>query len=202
MIYLVEGARNVGKTFLIEQVLKYKTIKGYKFPYKEYYEMMFGNGIDQIGNPELFHLCIGYDLSFFDMVKKGIIKQDLIIDRSFLSHFVFAIQNGASNPEDVEKKLKHLMEYQDIFKIIYIRGENPTSDADRNKDNWVVYKKSVTEEIYDKYLDVLTNEYKTNIMYFENKFDTESIQSFINLFNTNYIAKDIIYKIKGFMNKI
>jgi len=179
----IEGARNVGKTYLIGKLTK--GMPTYKFPFAKYFNECYTVDADDEkkksmnSDRELYFLTLGYDITILDMFKNGLIGQDMIADRGILSNIIFGIQSGRISEWDGQRAWKWLCEeYGDIFEIVYIHTE-PKEDK-RNKDMWDIYDRDATMKLYDSFIESS----RTHIYTIENKFDLHSIDRFNNLIDT------------------
>lgn len=194
-LIIIEGSRNVGKTFLIDNIKM--PITKYKFPFAKYFNECFvptiqvHKRIKDINNlnqqPELFFLTLGYDITILDLLKQGIIKEDLIVDRGILSDIVFGIQsNRISLPEALEAWYWILDTYGEFFEVIYIKAQ-PNEDK-RNKDMWDIYNQAETNEIYSMFMEITEMYYN----YFTNDFTENSVIKFNDLITSIINEKDQI----------
>lgn len=176
-IIIIEGSRNVGKTFLIDKVKDIVSI--YKFPFVKYFNESFTNNIpDNIKQQfndkrELFFLTLGYDITILDLMKKGLIKHDLIVDRGILSDIVFGLQSKRITENDAINAWKWLMnEYGQFFEIVYITSNN--KEDNRNKDAWCHYNNTENVKLS---IDFLKNvNYEPCII--NNSFNNKSVENF------------------------
>jgi hypothetical protein len=188
-IIFVEGARNVGKTFLLDKLDNDYII--YKFPFSQYFNELHTYNINEEkqklnSDPKLFFLTLGYDITILDLASKGLLKQDLFVDRGIISDLVFGIQAGRINKEFAIVVLKWIIEnYGDVFKILYITADNKTDE--RAKDDWNHYDKSLSNEIFFN----LIKDINVFPYYFNNDFNNESIIRFKKCVSN--ITTDIIF---------
>lgn len=170
MLYIVEGPRNSGKTYLLEN--SNISIPRYKFVFNEFVNDFYIGPNDDI---ELFYYTIGFDNGLLDLVKKQIIDKPIIMDRGFISDIVYAIQSGRINIEYGKSVMKYLYnKYKDCFKIIYIDSE--TKPDNRNKDKWDFYDSKETIKIYKSLLSGIEH------INFYNDFTDHSLNKFKILF--------------------
>jgi Cdc6-like AAA superfamily ATPase len=148
-IIIIEGSRNVGKTYLINSIEQH--FKSYKYPFTDWFNTVYNNDITNNINKEIFYLCFGMETGIFDLYSKGLIDGPLILDRGFLSNAVFGIQSGRIQLNEVVINLKwQLNRWPNLFKIVYIESESIVDT--RNKDNWSLYDNEKTKEIYQMLL--------------------------------------------------
>lgn len=177
MIYFIEGARNVGKTFLINK-LKELNMETYKFPFKDVYTkyIQISPETNLNDDSELFYTTLGYSITILDLMRQGQIKHDIIIDRGVLSDLIFGIQSGRIDKKIAIEWWSHLFEYEDLFKTVYIYSDN--NKDNRNKDEWSFYDIDKTHKIYLSFMEEI--DYKP--IMFKNEYNEESVNYFINLF--------------------
>lgn len=174
-IIQVEGVRNVGKTFLLN-TLNNSII--YKFPFVKYFNELHTYNIENVkqqlnNDPKLFFLTLGYDITILDLASKGLLKQDLIVDRGILSDIVFGIQAQRIDKEFGLIVLNWIIKnYGHIFKVVYIFSDNIIDN--RNKDEWKHYNIIETNKIYHYLFDNLN----ITPIFFKNNFDKISIERF------------------------
>lgn len=184
MIYFIEGARNVGKTFLIDKLREdYRKnnipLDFYKFPFNRVHEAYTFIEAEDARNDslELFYMTLGYTVTLLDLAHQNQLKHDIIIDRGVFSDLVFGVQaNRTSKKNAIAWWNEFLYTYKDLFKTIYIYSDNTIDN--RNKDEWSVYDIKETHNLYMEIFD------KTNYkpIMFKNEYNEESINSFINIF--------------------
>lgn len=175
-ILMIEGARFVGKSYLVDNLNL--GVQTYKFPFAKYFNDSFAKArAQEIKNDlnskkELYYLTLGYDITILDLMKQGIITQDLIVDRGILSNIVFGIQSGRITKEEGQDAWDWLCtEYGEFFEIVYIHTEFKKDD--RNKDMWGdIYEQQKTTDLYQQFI------MNTTIPSFENKFDAHSVERF------------------------
>jgi hypothetical protein len=187
-VIMIEGPRNVGKTFLIKSLGN--KIPTYKFPFAKYFNESFSkvNTDEPNSIKELFYLTLGYDITILDLAKQGLLKEDLIVDRGILSNIIYGIQSGRISEDEGFEAWKWLnTEYKDYFSVIYIDVPDEMQSADnRNKDMWQMYDNTKTRKIYedfilriDKYfLDTDQIHDKNNMSLFINNYSAESVTRF------------------------
>lgn len=172
-IIIVEGVRNCGKSFLINKIKdSYLT---YKYPFTDWFNFVYDNDMSNNINKEIFYLIFGQDTCLFDMYQKGLISNQLVLDRGFLSNVVFGIQSKRISIEEAIKNLKWQLEkWPDLFKIVYVSSEY-IEDL-RDKDIWSIYNSKETDTIYR----MLFKELNIEPIEFFNKMNKESEIEFFN----------------------
>lgn len=173
-IIVVEGPRNVGKSFLIDSIKDH--FKVYKVPFKPWFDAILDSDMNNNIKDSLFYVPFGGEMTLLDMYSKGMVQQNLILDRFFLSNVIFGIQSGRIDKETAYKNAKHLLDtYGHLIKIVRINSEKKADD--RNKDEWDIYKFDESNKLYD---DVF-NELKVDHITFTNQFNNQSVIDFYNL---------------------
>lgn len=172
----IEGVRNCGKTYLVDRLNL--GIKTYKFPFAKYFNESFTKNddittkVEMNSKKELYYLTLGYDITVLDLMKQGIITQDLIVDRGILSNIVYGVQSGRISFDEGQEAWNWLCkEYGEFFEIIYIHTDFRKDE--RNKDMWGdIYEREKSADLYQHFIR------GTNTPQFQNKFDNESIIRF------------------------
>lgn len=184
---MIEGARNVGKTHLINSLTA--KIPTYKFPFAKFYNECFVQNYNDTpeninSKKELFYLTLGYDITILDLAKQGLLKENIIVDRGILTNLVFGIQSGRITEKEAKIAWEYLLfEYSGFFEVVYIKSDN--KEDTRNKDMWSLYNKEETEKLYRIFLtDMKISDLDPIII--KNNFDDDSIKNFnasINMIN-------------------
>jgi hypothetical protein len=170
MIIIAEGARNVGKTYLLNS-MKDK-IDVYKYPFSDWFNTIFKDMSKNSEDP-MFYMPFGMETAVLDLKSKGIINKPILVDRSFLSNAVFGIMTKRITREQaIQNILWLLSKWPDSYHIIYIDADIKSDD--RNKDQWEIYDPIKTRMIYEDLMSRLN----FNITTFKNNFDTESVKEF------------------------
>lgn len=175
---MCEGIRNTGKTYLVDNLNV--GVKTYKFPFAKYFKESFAKGCpdnmlkEWNSQRELYFLTLGYDITILDLMKQGIITEDLIVDRGILSNIVYGIQSGRIEQHDAKLAWDWLCkEYGEFFEVVYIHTEFKKDE--RNKDMWGdIYEQQKSSDLYQQFI------MNTTILSFQNKFDAHSVIRFNN----------------------
>jgi len=178
----IDGPRNVGKSFLINN--SNLDIIKYKFPYAKYYNESFKDVFKNIHNLtddieinsrlELFYFGIGFNLTILDLLKQGIITENILADRGLLSDIIHGILANRITIEEGLEAWKWLNdEYGEFFETIYLYSDINTDN--RNKDDWdKLYDQKYTMELYQKFIS-LTD---VKIYKYKNEFTDNDIHKF------------------------
>jgi len=176
----IEGARCTGKTYLLNSLNL--GVQTYKFPFAKYFNESFAKyqnqhiKVEMNSKKELYYLTLGYDITILDLMKQGIITQDLIVDRGILSNIVFGVQSGRITLEEGLRAWGWLCEeYGEFFEIVYIHTEFLKDE--RGKDMWDIYDRQKTTDLYQIFIQ------DTTIPSFQNKFDADSVIRFNECIN-------------------
>lgn len=178
-LIIIEGVRNVGKSFLISKIDKPEK---YKFMFSDYFVNSFIYDFDEAtiecnDKKELHYFLLGTDISFLNLIKEKIINKDLIIDRGFISTLVFGIQANRITYKQALNQGKYILDkYGNNIKIILVSSE--FKEDNRNKDMWSFYNQKETNDLYLKLLKDLNIEYVN----FNNEFKEKNIEEFRNMF--------------------
>lgn len=173
-IIIIEGSRNVGKSFLIDSIKHHFGL--YKVPFKPWFDYVLDGKIQNNGDKSLFYMPLGGEITTLDLYSKGLLNKNLILDRFFLSNVVYGIQSGRIEKEEAYKNARYILDtYKDIIKVIYIEAD--FKEDNRNKDDWNLYDKETSNQLYKQVFGDLGVEYIT----FKNNFDKQSVIDFYNL---------------------
>jgi len=162
MIVLIEGPKNVGKTFM----LKHSKFDTYKFPFIPYYKSMMAVKPEDTGHQskEAFHFTTAFDVTLFSLIEAGVIGPivPLLIDRSFLSNVVLGeLQSRITHAEGL-KYIDYLAEqgYLDKINMIYIDKFSAESGRSTNKDDWEFLGYEEQKAKYEQYFKYLKETYE------------------------------------------
>ena len=176
MIFIFEGARNSGKTYLAKRASDFNNLPLYKFEFTKWF-----NDLDLLDNSKDTHLfALGKELQLLQANRDGILSP-LILDRGFLTVLVWGVLSKRINYEEGISQLDRILEsgLLENCKVYYIWGNNPDK-SNRNKDNWDFRDNTGDEkELYEKFISHLVNSLPPSCNFslhtFENKFDESSI---------------------------
>ena len=142
---IVEGARNTGKTFLINEVCGgFYPIKNFKFPFFEYYKDLEITD----NNTASSYLTIGRDLTLIEAINQDIMSNTFIMDRGFISSIVFAKLFRDEKEENLINfinTLKDKITYKSKVDIIYIEADTES----RTKQGFSVIREKDHLELKD-----------------------------------------------------
>jgi adenylate kinase family enzyme len=181
MIIIFEGCRNSGKTFLSKKISEDLSIQRYQFDFVNYFA---GLNLKSNGSESSQSFSMGKDLMLMQLNRDGFIKDDLIIDRGFLTVLSWGILEKRVDFPTAKNQMKILAD-NDLTKdahVIYIEGENPDK-SERNKDQWDDIEKSGSERVsYELMLGHIESTYpQVGVTRFKNNFNEQSIKELINI---------------------
>lgn len=183
MIYVFEGARNSGKTFLSEQVSKTFNIPKFKFDFTSYFKEL---NLYSEKSKETHLFAMGKELMLMQ-ISRDLGIEDFILDRGIVTVFSWALLENRISEEEVKAQIKMICN-KNLLKgitIIYIEGVNPNKNS-RKKDNWDHLDFNPKEKIY---CDLVIEEFSKNgfnVFYFKNNFtqkDKDNIESIFSSLN-------------------
>jgi len=182
-----EGPRNVGKTFLIDSIQNDRYYQmSFKLSFFNDYMKEYNKGYitDKIKSSKDmdFGYSIGKDLMLTKLFLQDLLSQSLIVDRGYVSTCVYSeilervpyiqISNHRYNISKLIRDTK--------IKIIFIYGRNPEKRTKDEMDG-LSYEKQL--KTYKRY-EMLLKQDGIYPIYFENKFDDQSVTDFKNLINS------------------
>jgi DNA polymerase III delta prime subunit len=183
MIYVFEGPRNSGKTYLSKAIERSLLIKRFQFDFGSYFNLLELSSKD---NREAHTFSMGKELMIMQMARD--LKRSLpnyIHDRGILTVLAWGLSENRITEDDVIKQIEFIKEHDLMSEItiIYINGENPDK-SDRNKDQWDYAELDDKERSAFKFVIFKFMELGfQNVKIFENKFDAESIETLKNYIN-------------------
>lgn len=181
MIIIAEGARNVGKSYLLNSIKG--EITTYKYPFADWFNNIFVD-LNKNSEDSLFYMPFGMETAVLDLSEKNIIDKPILVDRSFLSNAVFGIMtNRITKKQAIDNLQWVLKRWPNAYHIVYIDAN--IRDDDRNKDQWSIYDPIKTRMLYEE----LLNQLNFNVTYFKNDFDLQSVHRFHQTIN-NIINKN------------
>jgi hypothetical protein len=182
-ITIIEGAKNVGKTFLLSQ-LENKTV--YKFPFADYFNKFINTGDfnSSTESKTAYHFSTAYDVTLLSLNKLGLISSEVVVDRGFVSNIVLGLVQNRITPKESVDYIKYLRDNGWLEGIRIINIETVYSEAGRNKDEWEHLDRG-QQDITSKLILESLKQYDTGveIVNFINNFDEESVIKFKALFN-------------------
>jgi hypothetical protein len=184
MVYVFEGARNSGKTFLSDHIKKTFGIPKFKFDFASYFK---GLDLSSENSRETHFFAIGKELMLMQLSKDlGI--QDFILDRGIITVFSWALLENRITEDEVKRQIKLICDKELLngINIIYIEGKNPDLSP-RNKDHWDHLDFNSGEK---KYCDFVIREFKKNgfdVFCFQNNFTHGDMEKMESIFRSEII---------------
>lgn len=177
-IYLCEGVKNCGKTYLIEK----SGLDCYKFPFASYFNRFLKDNTDNVGTGDkaTYHFTTSFDVSLMSMAKHGLVKDGILIDRGFLSNIVLGVCQGRITDVQGYEYIDFLYKegYIDSnVRIIYVQ-RGGTGGRDVPKDQWEYLDAEAVHNKYVDYIRYLQDEYNFSCDIFTNNFDEDSVHRF------------------------
>jgi hypothetical protein len=171
MLRLIEGARNSGKTYL----LQWANIEPYKFPFPFWYGKLKLSNND-VGT---HHFAVGKEIMLHHLNRDGHIRKELFIDRGILTVLVWGVLENRITMDEAVKQLWTFANEGlfDETEVIYIKGENPRERG--AKDVWDNSDKAKEALLYEELLTELHEALPNlKITRFQNGFDMMSAVEF------------------------
>lgn len=170
---IIEGPRNVGKTFLLSKTGLDDKI--YKFSVSQFFDL-FGLQAEE----KMVGFSLGKDFQIMKLNKEGLIRPRTIMDRGFLSSVVYGVINNRFTKQFGDFYVKYIVDnfLSDDVLIVYIDAGcegNPNRCKDR-WDNKIEFENQI--EIYKRYLPMIP---RGNLTVFRNNFTPKSIEEFKEL---------------------
>ncbi len=144
MVYVFEGARNSGKSYLSEAVSAQIDIPRFQFDFVGGFNLL---GLENSNNREAHSFAMGKELMLMQIARDVKGFPDFIHDRGILTVLTWGLSENRISEENVDKQIQYLKE-KNLFSnvtIIYIEGENPVK-SERNKDQWDYADKTTREK--------------------------------------------------------
>ena len=173
MIHLIEGARNSGKTFLVNSL---------DFNYKYKFDFVGWSGNLEIveKKSEIHNFALAKEIMLHDLNKNGFIER-VIVDRGILTVLVWGILNKRITETEAYYQLNKFIDkglFEDTT-ILYVYGNNP--EGRQKEDFWSDDIREKEREIYESILEIY--EINTgNVTTFINDFTEASVKKFEEVF--------------------
>jgi len=183
MIYVFEGPRNSGKTYLSKEMESKLNLPRFQFDFGNYFNLLELKSKD---NREAHSFSMGKELMIMQIAKdlKGTMP-DCIHDRGILTVLSWGLSENRITKDDVIKQIEFIRDrnLMSEISVIYINGNNPDK-SDRNKDQWDYaeldnLERSSFEFVIYKFVELGFD----NIRIFQNEFTDESVEELIKLIN-------------------
>lgn len=189
MLYVFEGSRNSGKTYLSNKISEACGIPRYQFDFANGFNTL-NNSVHKDTNAHSFSM--GKELMIMQLFKDVPGIPSCIHDRGIMTVLSWALIENRATRQLIDRQLDYVIKkgLLDNVMFFYIRGENPDKSP-RNKDMWDSFdgntkEREITENFYNVFLEL----FPEKVFLIENNFDKESEERAINIFS-NIIVKDV-----------
>jgi len=134
MVYVFEGARNSGKTYLSKHISDKFRISRFQFDFGNHFNLLDLKSKD---NKEAHSFSMGKELMLMQLSKDLLNAPDFIHDRGILTVLAWGLSENRISKDDVIKQIEYIRDNHllDNITIVYVYGDNPDK-SDRNKDQW------------------------------------------------------------------
>jgi hypothetical protein len=183
MIYVFEGARNSGKTYLSTEVSHIMGLPRFQFDFGKYFNLL---GLESKDNREAHSFSMGKEMMLMQIARD--INKDLpnfIHDRGIMTVLAWGLSEGRIFKHDVIEQANFIKNnglLDGVF-IILIEGKNPDASA-RNKDQWDYADGSDLErEAFQFVYDVFVQLSFPMVM-IKNGFNSDSLKELTKLMTT------------------
>lgn len=180
MVYVFEGPRNSGKTFLSEHISESFHIPRFQFKFANFFSDL---KLKSENSKEAHAFSLGKEFMLMQLAK-DLTSKSFIHDRGILTVLVWGLLENRISEDEARSQIGVLKKYSllDDIVIIYINGENPNK-SDRSKDQWDHIDGDPRErETYEKVISMFQEAGLHKIWVFENKFDDQSVDHIGSMF--------------------
>jgi hypothetical protein len=192
MVYVFEGPRNSGKTFLSKFIAEKFDMPRYQFAFADYFSKL---NLESRNSREAHAFAMGKELMLMQLFKDldpcNYLTDtfSFVHDRGILTVLAWGIMEGRITEIEMEDQVKMInqMGLMDEISIIFVTGDNPDK-RERNKDQWDRIDGDNRElESYLKVISIFEKYNIGKITKFTNNFDDKS------LFNITEKFEDILF---------
>lgn len=187
MVYVFEGPRNSGKSFLSNYISSKFHIQRFQFEFAEYFKRL---NIQSQNSKEAHAFALGKEFMLMQLfrdlsiVDDGGMDYSFIHDRGILTVLAWGIMEGRITEDEMVEQIKIIKDLglmHDIS-IVFITGDNPEK-GDRNKDQWDHIDGDNRElEAYNRVISKFEEYGIAKIRKFTNRFDEESLTDITLMF--------------------
>ena len=180
MVYVFEGPRNSGKTFLSEHVSESFHIPRFQFKFANLFSDL---NLKSENSKEAHAFSLGKEFMLMQLAK-DIPQGSFIHDRGILTVLVWGLLEGRITEDEARNQIEIVKKYSLLHEItiIYINGENPDK-SNRSKDQWDHIDGDTRErDTYKKVISMFQEVGLHKIWAFENKFDDQSVDRVRSMF--------------------
>ena len=181
MVYVFEGPRNSGKTFLSEYVSRSFNIPRFQFNFANFFRDL---NLKSENSKEAHAFSLGKEFMLMQLAK-DLEHESFIHDRGILTVLAWGLMEGRITDEEAREQIVMLKKYYllDQITIIYINGNNPDKSA-RDKDQWDHIDGDTRErDSYNRIIEIFKEEDINKIWTFDNEFNEESLSDVTALFS-------------------
>jgi len=195
MILMIEGARHVGKTHLMEAFFAQNTdprVQYYKFQFSKYLSAL---GLeDQETGPGIHYFSIANVMTIFELNDTVFKDKLLVFDRSIFSAYVWSIYRRRMHEDRLLEEFEKILDsdlYHDVS-VVDIRlgdkavltGRDKSHDYFDNFENPKAESK-IFDKVYRKFHTQMHDAKRgNNMLRIKNNFDATSIDNFIISMNS------------------
>jgi len=180
MVYVFEGPRNSGKTFLSGFVSDSFNIPRFQFKFANFFKDL---NLKSVDSKEAHAFSLGKEFMLMQLAK-DLEHESFIHDRGILTVLVWGLLEGRITEDEARDQIEILKKYSllDQITIIYIQGNNPDK-SDRDKDQWDHIDGDPRErETYVKVISMFQEAGLDRIWVFINGFDDQSVSNMGSMF--------------------
>ena len=180
MVYVFEGPRNSGKTFLSEYISGSFHIPRFQFKFANFFSDL---NLKSENSREAHAFSLGKEFMLMQLAK-DVPQQSFIHDRGILTVLVWGLLEGRITEDEARNQIEIVKKYSllDEITIVYIKGQNPDK-SDRIKDQWDHIDGDPRErDTYEKVISMFQEAGLHKIWIFENKFDDQSVSNIGSMF--------------------
>ncbi len=183
MIYVFEGARNSGKTYLSNYVSKKYNIQRFQFNFGSYFNLL---GLKSSDNREAHSFSMGKELMLLQLAKEFSFEfPDFIHDRGIVTVLAWGLYENRITKDDLISQIDYIEKNNllDGIYIIRINGKNPDR-SNRDKDQWDFADSDDGEsECFEMVFSELERRGIFRVFTVNNTFDSDGLREIDNLFD-------------------
>jgi hypothetical protein len=185
MVYVFEGIRNSGKTYLSNHISDEFEMERFQFNFGPYFNLL---DLESKDNREAHSFSMGKELMLMQLTKDLSDKSigNFIHDRGILTVLSWGLSENRITKDDVIKQLEFIDSNKLLsnMTIIHINGNNPNRE-NRNKDQWDYADNDDSESVaFDYVKEKLIEICNIEIHTITNRFDAGSVSNLDLLFKT------------------
>lgn len=180
MVYVFEGARNSGKSFLSNLASQEFGVLRFQFDFAGAFRLLSLESKSR----EAHSFAMGKEMMLMQLANElFLFLPRFIHDRGILSVLAWGIYENRITRDQALEQIDYLESngYLSGIEIIYIEGQNPDQNP-RNKDQWDFADGSNEERAIFEWL-VNETKLKRRVTKFVNRFNQESADEFLKFFS-------------------